>query len=163
MEDVPALAVTAEDEKIVLYVVMRQRLKLVGGKIGAQVGHAVMFIVEEAAREHQPTPDELRLRRMRVPLTEDESKALEALEQADDRRRARQLLYQEWRAGEYGKIVLAASDEEFHLVKMRYGTSFLVIDNGHTQVEPNTETCVGIWPMRKKDRCDLLLRLKPLR
>jgi len=133
MEDASTLSVAADDEKVVLYVVVRQSLKLIGGKIGAQVGHAVMFIVEEAARKHWSTTEDMRL------------------------------LYREWRKGEYGKIVLAASDEDFLLAKMRYGTDFLVVDNGHTQVDPNTETCVGIWPMRKKDRCDLLLRLKPLR
>ena len=146
MED--ASVTTDPDEKVVLYVVVRQSLKLIGGKIGAQVGHAVMFIVEEAACPRGVTMC---------------GETLELPEEKRHQYHERMALYREWRQGEYGKIVLAASDDDFLLAKERYGTDFLVVDNGHTQVDPNTETCVGIWPMRKKARCELLLRLKPLR
>jgi peptidyl-tRNA hydrolase len=131
---------TSPEHVVVQYYVIRRNLKLTAGKVGAQVGHAAMFFMEA----FQNVSHTWRM------LSEEEE--------------ARTALVLEWRAGEYGKIILGAGDKEFEELKKNYAapSSFLVIDNGHTQVDPNTETCLGFWPMRKSQRCDLLRTLKPL-
>jgi len=135
---------TSPEHVVVQYFIIRSSLKLSGGKPAAQVGHAEMFFMEAYY--------DLRRFLEHTHTTRSKSGAVEKV-----------TLIREWRAGEYGKITLAASDEEFEELKDRYGTDFLVIDNGHTQVAPKTETCLGLWPMRKSQRCELLKSLKPLR
>jgi peptidyl-tRNA hydrolase len=71
--------------------------------------------------------------------------------------------YQSWETTkDHAKIVLGASDQEFEQVKLENPLHFLVIDLGYTQVEPNTETCLALWPMRMSARSPILTKLRPL-
>jgi peptidyl-tRNA hydrolase len=109
-----------DPDPFVMYIVVRTGLHLSAGKVGAQCGHAVDYLYREVVR--------LRQRVHPVVPTE-----LEALRLSD---------FGFWQAGEHGKIVLAASDAEFERVKTEEPDHFLVVDLGHTEVAPKTETAL---------------------
>lgn len=123
-----------------LYTVMRRSLNIRGGKIGSQCQHAYDYLTREVELlEHgarQPSIEEMGLL----------------------------ATFRAWRSTpEHVKIVLGASDEEFEEVKAAFpNRHFLVIDLGFTQVAPNTETCLCLWPMRTSARPSILQKLRPL-
>jgi peptidyl-tRNA hydrolase len=124
------------EDPILMYIVVRESLKLSGGKLGAQCGHAVDYLWREVYRSRDPT-------HIHEPT-------------------AHLHLFNLWMLGEHGKIVLGASDQEFEKIKAEYQDGFLVVDNGHTEVAPKTETCFGMWPQRKSERSKTLKRLRLL-
>ena len=138
--------VEREENPLKLYTIVRKSLKLKGGKIGAQCQHALDYLFREALRISQ--------------LEKRHLKSEHVLDLGSFR------LWQNSQA--HTKIVLVASDEEFEEVKKAYPNDdlikrhFLVIDAGFTQVEPNTETCLCVWPMHESSRAEILQSLKPL-
>lgn len=161
-----------DPDPYVMYIVVRESLGLSGGKLGAQCGHAVEYLMEEAIPEKWPTKEETALRSKRQlhpeTMTEEDNAALAAIEEAHQLRYERIVDFRAWRERDAtgrrtaGKIVLAASDAEFAKVKAEETDHFLVIDNGHTEVPANTETCLGLWPRRKSARSKTLKRLRLL-
>jgi len=128
-----------DPDPYMLYTVVRRSLSLSAGKVGAQCQHAFDYLTREI--------DRLGLH----PLN---------LTKEDDRHLAN---IRAWRYDrDHAKVVLGANDEEFDQVKAENPQHFLVIDNGYTQVEPNTETCLALWPMRKSERSPILRKLRPL-
>ncbi len=121
----------------VMYIVVRESLKLTAGKIGAQCGHAVDYLWREVNRFSGVEPN--------------------------DAESARLHDFNLWLLREHGKVVLGASDAEFEKIKADYLDGFLVVDNGHTEVAPRTETCFGLWPIRKSRRTPFLKRLRVLK
>lgn len=154
----------------VMYIVVRESLNLSAGKVGAQCGHAVEYLMEEAVPEKWPSKEEVALRSKcqlhPETMTGDDNALLAALDEAGLRRYERLQDFRAWRARDAtgrrtaGKIVLAASDSEFEKVKAEEPDHILVIDNGHTEVSPMTETCLGLWPRRKSTRSKTLKRLR---
>ncbi len=108
------------------------------GKIAAQCGHAVMLVMWRWAVSFVT-------RRWARP--------------AGSRSALRVLL--DWLRSDYRKVVLKADDKEFEKAKAVDGSA-LVVDNGYTEVDANTETVVGLWPMRKSERPKWLARLRAL-
>jgi PTH2 family peptidyl-tRNA hydrolase len=63
--------------------------------------------------------------------------------------------YQEWLNEGMQKIVVKVDSEKellhlFEQVKNKFPTA-LITDAGHTQVSPNTKTCIGIGPSNEND------------
>lgn len=148
-----------------MYNVVRRSLKLSAGKVGAQVGHAVMYLCQEVIPEHWPSKEMVELQSLvRTGLIVPEELArLKTLREEDRKRSARCQIAHEWmKTPTHTKITLGATDEEFAQVSAEHPHHFLVIDFGFTEVEPNTMTTIGLWPMRKSARSPLLLSLKPL-
>jgi peptidyl-tRNA hydrolase len=160
------------DDPFVMYIVVRESLGLSPGKIGAQCGHAVEYLMEKAVPEKWPTEEEAAFRSKRQlhpeTMTEADNAALAAIEESSQLRYKRQVDFRAWRERDAtgrrtaGKIVLAATDAEFAKIKTEEPDHFLVIDNGHTEVDPMTETCLGLWPRRKSARSKTLKRLRLL-
>jgi peptidyl-tRNA hydrolase len=122
-----------------MYTVVRRSLNLTAGKACSQCQHAFDYLTRKV----------------------DTLKGTGGLYSESDRERLRN--FREWRnSTDHAKIVLGASDEEFAQVKEENPQHFVVIDLGYTQVEPNTETCLSLWPMRKSARSPILTRLRPL-
>lgn len=127
-----------DPDPYVLYTVMRTSLGIRGGKIGAQCQHAFDYLTREVDRIVQGSA-----------WSQEELARLEG--------------FRAWRESkDHAKVVLGASDEQFEQVKEDYPLHFSVIDLGYTQVAPNTETCLCLWPMRKSARSTLLQKLRPL-
>jgi peptidyl-tRNA hydrolase len=67
-----------------------------------------------------------------------------------------------WINSDYRKVILYANDKEWNLLKETYNPT-IVIDNGLTEINPNTETVMVFWPMFKNERCKTLKRLQALK
>ncbi len=109
-----------------LYIVVRRSLKLSAGKVGAQCGHAVHYFMRafwEASKDAASMRTDTLYARIMLAVNWDESP-------------------------DHAKVVLGATDEEYEQVKAENPVHFKVIDLGYTQVAPNTETCLALWPMR---------------
>jgi peptidyl-tRNA hydrolase len=131
-----------------LYTVMRRGLGLKGGKIGAQCQHAFDYLsraVEAFERQARFEPVD----RWTWEIHERDIAQLRR--------------FREWQGStDHAKVVLGATDEEYEQVKIENPTHFKVIDLGYTQVAPNTETCLALWPMRMSERSPILVKLRPL-
>jgi peptidyl-tRNA hydrolase len=174
-----------DPDPFVMYIIVRRSLKLSGGKVGAQCGHAVEYLMDEAANEHWPTKEEMDLHSKAMKeafrvekgaslmavlsssLTDEERSRLHEMDHEARARAERNAYYRAWKRDAQGertgtKIVLGASDAEFTQVIEENGKHFPVIDLGYTQVAPNTMTCVGLWPMRKSWASATVKTLRPL-
>jgi peptidyl-tRNA hydrolase len=123
-----------DPDPFVMYIVVRESLALSAGKVGAQAGHAVDYLWRDVHALITGAPTEVEEARLND--------------------------FTIWKLSEHGKIILRASDQEFEKVKAEEPDHFLVIDNGHTEVAPKTETCLGLWPRRKSARSATLKRLR---
>lgn len=132
-----------DPDPIVMYTVVRRRLNMSAGKVGGQCQHAMDYVGRDV---------EMLTRldiRSGLHLTGPE--------------RDRLSIFREWQATvSHTKVILGATDEEFAQVKVENPRFFLVIDSGRTEIAPNSETCLALWPMRKSDRSPLLQVLRPL-
>jgi peptidyl-tRNA hydrolase len=136
-------------DRRVMYVVVRNDLKMSAGKVGAAVGHVVQMLMQwlafmetdHGAAGPGPLPTKTVLGRERAIET------------------------REWLTEDvpsYAKIVLGANAQEFMKVQLE-NDGFLVVDRGFTSVEPNTETAFGLYPMKKSEALGIIRTLKPLR
>ena len=129
-----------DPDPLKLYTVVRRSLNLTAGKVGGQCQHAMDYLSREVFRLMDPDRD---------PISEDVQARLED--------------FRAWQGSkDHAKIILGATDEEFEQVKRENPRHFLVIDLGYTQVAPNTETCLALWPMRMSARSPILKKLRPL-
>jgi len=123
----------------VMYLVVRTDLKMNAGKIAAACGHAVQMLMQWFSPDihgHRTSEEVLLMEETRAWLEEDKPR--------------------------YAKIVLGADEGEFMKVQLE-NEGFLVTDRGLTQVDPGTETCFGLYPMKKSEARGVIRALKPLR
>jgi len=126
---------------VVMYLIVRESLldKMSAGKIAAQCGHAVQFV---------------------VTYYFESSPILGFYEQNNKRTE----LMNKWFDCNYPKIVLKADDNEWQKLKDYPDLfCFIVKDAGHTQVDPGTETVMALWPVERNNRPKLLSRLQILK
>lgn len=127
-----------DPDSIVFYVIVRRSLKLSAGNVGAQVGHAVHYLCRKILPDHHRALVDGELERIS--------------------------LAREWdRSSHHTKITLGATDTEFMQVQLENDLFFMVVDPGLTEVEPETETCLGLWPMRKSQASPTVKSLRPLK
>ena len=121
---------TAPNEQIVMYIVVRSSLGMSGGKIAAQVGHAV---------------EKLMLRYFTVQVLSAKGFALNEDENINIK------LTTQWieKSGS-NKIILSANEDQWSSLKEEYNKkNFVVKDAGKTEVEPGSETVMAFWPQFK--------------
>jgi peptidyl-tRNA hydrolase len=132
-----------DEDRYVMYLVIPTSLKMNMGKTAAAVGHAVMLL-------------ERRYRALKEYLSDMGSMHNDTSRVYDD--------WYQMDFPSYAKIVLGASYGEFDEIQVQAAVPFvLVIDRGFSQVQPNTKTCIGLWPMKKSEAPDIIKKLKPLR
>ncbi len=124
------------EDDYVMYLIVRESLGMSPGKIGAQCGHAVQKIMEEYYRY-------IALGNQFIATAE-------------------------WLENYYTKIVLKANDKEFEKIKKEFFTDAefkcsLVVDKGLTEIASNTETILGLWPMKRSEVPKLIKRLQLLK
>lgn len=103
-------------EKYVMYIVVNDDLKMKPGKIASQVGHVVQLITEEIIRSGYEDCP--------APKTYFD--------------------YMKWKM-HCTKIVLKGSTQQLQELIEKHNARF-IIDDGQTQVEPNSLTVVGFPP-----------------
>jgi len=148
----------AEDDPIVMYLIVRESLGMGMGKTAAQCAHAASLITfawsdlkdlqkkiyNKELQDHEVIP----LEKLQLQYTEVSRKLS---------------IVGEWRASGYRKVVLRASDKDWAKVKQEYPDDILVIDAGLTEIPSGSETFIGLWPMRKSQATKTIKRLQVLK
>lgn len=108
---------------IVMYILVNNDLKMGKGKIGAQVGHGVQYIMEELL--------------LGSSMRESQHQTLKRF-------------YHCWKRDGSKKIVLRATladiDNLYNLYRDSNTPCRLVVDAGHTQVPADSTTCLVFFP-----------------
>lgn len=130
---------TVED-KLIMYLIVRESLNMSVGKIAAQVGHAVQLI---NIRYHSLND--------KIGRSDEETNMIH-----------RYNFWVDHNANDgFTKIVCKASDKEWELLKLIYKPT-VVVDAGKTEVAPMSETVMSIFPVYKEERDKILKRLRLL-
>jgi PTH2 family peptidyl-tRNA hydrolase len=134
-----------QEDPIVMYLIVRESLNMSIGKTAAQVGHAVNILCDKYTKYA-----------VNCAIDGDNDCSVLSFAESD--------IYEEWKANSYRKVSLVADEKEWRKLKEEFGKSMaLVIDAGLTELEPNTETVIGLWPMKKSSRSKLIKRLQVLK
>lgn len=130
-----------QGDPIVQYFIVRTDIPMSVGKIGAQIAHgAEMFVLR-----HQ-----ILLKHSIEEMTPLKPECESALH-----------ITQEWLNGSFRKVVLRGKKKDFDKIIAELNV-FLVRDAGLTEVEPNSETVIVTWPMRKSAAPKCISRLQVL-
>jgi len=149
-------------DPIVLYLVVRTELNMGAGKIAAQCSHAVQYFLDAFNQQLSGECTACGSKGAWFPKQRFFSILTEKTKLSEEEWE-RQRIATIWKESpEHTKIVLAANDKQFTTVKKENPVHFPVIDLGFTQVAPNTETVLALWPMRKSQRSPVLTKLRPL-
>lgn len=125
--------------ELVMYLVVKKSLGMSAGKVGAQCGHAVEMLLTEYFRDPRgdDTPTVRRIEAMSSWLCESRVKVVLG---ADD----------------------AAWDELVESVGAAGIRGVVVIDEGRTEIAPDSATVVGLWPFKRCDSPSVVAGLRPL-
>lgn len=128
-----------------MYLIVREKIPLKDGgytsmspgKVAAQVGHAVQKLADEYIDMYISNQDSCL-----------DISSLDMLR-----------IYTEWTLTESRKIILKADEKEWEKVK-KLENKVIVVDSGYTQVPPNTETVIGLWPLKRSKRPKIIKQLQ---
>ena len=126
----------------VMYIVVNDELGQSPGKFSAQVGHLVEKITEIATLIMFDLSDD-------YFDYEDSRTFFDFAKNNKD-------CYSEY-CNSPAKIVLGANKEEWEELKKL--TCIVIVDEGRTEIPPNSETVLGFWPMRKCDAPEVIKNL----
>lgn len=131
-----------QDNPIIMYLIVRESLNMSIGKTAAQCAHAAQILTI----------------RYFDPIVENDIFILGLDEE-------KQKLFKEWLLSSFRKVVLRADEKEWIKLKNEFSPNniSLVIDAGLTELEPGTETVIGLAPMRKSQVPKLVKRLQVLK
>lgn len=130
-----------KEDPYVLYLVVRESLNMSTGKIAAQCGHAVEMICKTYT----------------ILFSKMISGAFNLLEEEKNKLD----IFAAYEQGAHRKVVLRADDKEWERLKKELNC-YKVIDAGFTEIEPHSETVIGLFPMKKSERPAILKRLQVL-
>lgn len=133
-----------QEDPIIMYLIVREELGMSIGKTAAQCAHASQML----------------------QLNFNKLEKLEAFERLIDFDYDRIKIFKEWLDGSFRKVVLKADDKEWRKVQEAFVEGVMrvtVVDAGLTELNPNTETVMGIWPMRKSEVPKVIKKLQVLK
>ncbi|MCK9567360.1 peptidyl-tRNA hydrolase [Candidatus Pacearchaeota archaeon] len=131
-----------QGDPIVQYFIVRTDIPMSAGKIGAQIGHGAEMFVLRYQMLLKHSIEEM------TPLKPEYAGVMEIVE--------------EWLNTSFRKVVLGGKKKDFEKIISELNV-FLVRDAGLTEVEPNSETVLVTWPMRKSAAPKCLSRLQTLK
>jgi peptidyl-tRNA hydrolase len=159
-----------QGDPIVMYLIVRESLKMGPGKIGAQCGHAASMVVLDYVRKggliEPPAPVEgpVAINRYEVqydPFSGEQiyvPKSPETLAAED----YMDIMFQ-WLQTSFRKVTVKADDKEWEKVKACPDIRYSVVrDAGFTEVAAGSETVIGVWPMYKSKAPKIIKRLQVL-
>lgn len=148
----------SQEDPIVMYLIVRESLNMSAGKIAAQCAHASQMLQLKYGELH-----------LEIESVEDLTETFGGLPLSDPiswlKVYPKYYSYYEWLMTSFRKVVLKADEKEWLKIKEQVSEDYriLVVDAGLTELDPNTETVIGLWPMRKSARSNLLKRLRVLK
>jgi len=134
-----------QEDPIIMYLIVRETLNMSAGKTAAQCAHAAQMLLLKYFDF------------VLLDMTSDNRLPPFSREVAE--------LFKEWLDGSFRKVVLKADDKEWKKIKASYGETkiALVVDAGLTEIEPGSETVIGLVPMRKSQAPQMIKRLQVLK
>jgi PTH2 family peptidyl-tRNA hydrolase len=137
------LARATQQDPIIMYLIVKESLGMSAGKIAAQCAHASQMML---------------LKYMEFERYEHSTKLPPFSREVYDS-------ITEWLDNSFRKVVLRASDSEWNKIKEQYPEKrrITVVDAGLTEVDPGTETVIGLFPMRKSVVPKVIKRLQVLK
>jgi len=159
-----------QGDPIVMYLIVRESLKMGAGKIGAQCGHASQMVLLDYIRKggqvEAPPPVE-------GPVAENMYEAQYDPVSGEKfyRPKSTETLVVEgrmdtmfqWLQTSFRKVVVKADDKEWEKVKACPDIQYVVVrDAGFTEVAAGSETVIGVWPMLKSQAPKAIKRLQAL-
>lgn len=127
-----------ETDPLTCYLIINEQLGMSIGKTAAQTAHAMQYLL---LRYYAWKYDDLR------PTDRETLTTIR--------------LFDEWMKGNHRKVVLKADPKEWENLKEL--PHVLVRDMGLTEVPSGSETCIGLFPMRKSDAPKIVRRLQALK
>jgi len=132
-----------QEDPWVMYLIVRDSLGMGAGKIGAQCGHAVGKLYDY------------------FNGLDSECSDMWADKRGPEWDRMRNAFIG-WKEDSFRKVVLKAKDSKWEKLKADLICT-VVRDAGLTEVASGSETVLGIWPMRKSERPQLIKKLQTLK
>jgi len=127
-----------ETDPLTCYLIINEQLGMSMGKTAAQTAHAMQYLLT----------DYYGWRCSDNPSMDPDTIAIIGS-------------FDEWMKGNHRKVVLKANDKEWE--KLKEWPHVLVVDAGLTEVPSGSETCIGLFPMRKSDSPKIIKRLQSLK
>ncbi len=141
------------EDPIVMYLIVRESLGMSIGKTAAQCAHAssmLSLLATEMSGDIKEYEGNLDLQR----ISEKDYKIF----------LDKELYFSKWLDSGYRKIVLRADEKEWLKLKENLeACDAIVVDYGLTELEPQTETVIGLFPMPKSKCGKLIKRLQVLK
>src|SRR5271154_2602412 len=142
-----------KEDPLVMYLVVRESINMSIGKTAAQCAHAAQMLQIKYEKLHKALVYQRKTVKsgdmMRDPLQAEMDQ--------------KELIFQQWMGIGIRKVVLQADEKEWVRIKEECPENVLVVDAGHTELAPGTETVIGIWPMKKSQAPKILRRLQVLK
>jgi peptidyl-tRNA hydrolase, PTH2 family len=142
-----------KEDPLVMYLVVRESINMSIGKTAAQCAHASQMLQIKYEKLHKALVHQRKLIQEGVSLLLPISTEMSQLE----------TIFQQWMGIGIRKVVLQADEKEWVRIKEECPENVLVVDAGHTELAPGTETVIGIWPIKKSQAPKILRRLQVLK
>lgn len=141
----------SQEDPIVMYLIVRQSINMSIGKTAAQCAHASQMLQMKYGKLHSELVNKRKYDSVK-PTFEDPMVKLE-------------LIYEQWMNDSFRKVVLRADEKEWARLKEDIKTidHVIVVDAGLTELEPGTETVIGLWPIKKSQVNKTVKRLQVLK
>lgn len=149
----------SQEDPIVMYLVVRESINMSIGKTAAQCAHSSQMLQMKYEEIKNASRD---LQKQISQLVENDKKGMLSEYKAI----APQIsIFGEWMASSFRKVVLKADEKEWQRLKeeIKIQSHVIVRDAGLTELEPGTETVIGLWPIRKSQVSKTVKRLQVLK
>lgn len=151
------VARASQEDPIIMYLIVRESLGMGMGKTAAQCAHASQMLL-------------LKFHKMDSRLNEIQDlddtfgELLPGEWEEKDLIYPKWSLFNEWLNNSFRKVVLKADEKEWAKLKEDMeDCDIIVVDAGLTEIAPNSETVIGLFPMRKSLVGKLVKRLQVLK
>jgi PTH2 family peptidyl-tRNA hydrolase len=140
----------SQEDPFVMYLIVRESLGMSIGKTAAQCAHASQMLLLQFHNEQL----DWEAKYVDPVYGPSEPPSLEL--------QLRWGLFEKWLDSSFRKVVLRANDTEWAKVKA-LPNHIVVVDAGLTEIAANSETVIGLWPMRKSERPRIIQKLQVLK
>jgi len=153
----------AQEDPIVMYLIVHESLNMSTGKTAAQAAHASQMLTLKYFEMKELSSS---IQKLMQPLLNapPEGDHMERLKAAYASMAKPISIMGEWLNSSFRKVVLRASDKEWAKLKEEFKDSMvMVVDAGLTEIAAGSETVIGLWPVRRSQVSKTVKRLQVLK